>query len=85
LAGITWRDTNPIIKDHHLPWDGPALTSTLKQMRKPFRLALFEKLHCVYYHVYLDHFGVVANFHLQTSARFERAFSVLKNNLVHIR
>ena len=36
LAGITWGDTNPIIKDHHLPWDGPPLTSPLKQTRKPF-------------------------------------------------
>ena len=69
MAGVTWRDTNPIIKDHHLPWDGPPLTSTLKQMRKPYRLVLFEKLHCVY----LRHFGVVANFHLQTSTRLELA------------
>ena len=43
LAGITWGDTNPIIKDHHLPWDGPPLTSPLKQTSKRQSTIVFEK------------------------------------------
>jgi hypothetical protein len=46
-----------------------SLNFDIETNEESFRLVLFEKLHCVY----LKHFGVVANFHLQTSTRLELA------------
>jgi len=81
LVVITWEDTSQVIRDSQIRLGWASRKLDPEQTRKPYRLVLFEKLHCVY----LEHFGVVANFHLRTSTRLEWAFSVLENILVHIR